>query len=211
MVLESDGTSLDQVLEEIGLGNRMAYIVAKRLTANDELSLAAVKKESDRIGSIDIRGSEGVVMTYAKCCHPIPGDPIIAHISVGRGLVVHTDDCNNIAEFRNDPEKFVSAAWDPDVTGDFSVELRVELENERGIIAVLATTITSTEANIERISTEERDAHLSIVNLLLNVRSRVHLADVLKKVRLIRAVSKVTRVKSSKARKTIKKMLGATD
>ena len=211
MVLESDGTSLDQVLEEIGLGNRMAYIVAKRLTANDELSLAAVKKESDRIGSIDIRGSEGVVMTYAKCCHPIPGDPIIAHISVGRGLVVHTDDCNNIAEFRNDPEKFVSAAWDPDVTGDFSVELRVELENERGIIAVLATTITSTEANIERISTEERDAHLSIVNLLLNVRSRVHLADVLKKVRLIRAVSKVTRVKSSKARKTIKKMLGAND
>jgi guanosine-3',5'-bis(diphosphate) 3'-pyrophosphohydrolase len=124
---------------------------------------------------------------------------------------VHTDDCNNIAEFRNDPEKFVSAAWDPDVTGDFSVELRVELENERGIIAVLATTITSTEANIERISTEERDAHLSIVNLLLNVRSRVHLADVLKKVRLIRAVSKVTRVKSSKARKTIKKMLGAND
>jgi len=76
---------------------------------------------------------------------------------------------------------------------------------------VLATTITSTEANIERISTEERDAHLSIVNLLLNVRSRVHLADVLKKVRLIRAVSKVTRVKSSKARKTIKKMLGAND
>ena len=76
---------------------------------------------------------------------------------------------------------------------------------------MLATTITSTEANIERISTEERDAHLSIVNLLLNVRSRVHLADVLKKVRLIRAVSKVTRVKSSKARKTIKKMLGAND
>ena len=150
-------------------------------------------------------------MSYAKCCHPIPGDPIIAHISSGRGLVVHTDDCNNIAEFRDDPEKFVSAAWDPGVTGEFSVELRVELENERGIIAVLATTITSTEANIERISTEERDAHFSIVNLLLNVRSRIHLAGVLKQVRLIRAVNKVTRVKSSKARKTIKKMLGAQD
>jgi len=150
-------------------------------------------------------------MSYAKCCHPIPGDPIIAHISSGRGLVVHTDDCNNIAEFRDDPEKFVAAAWDPDVTGEFSVELRVELENERGIIAVLATTITSTEANIERISTEERDAHFSIVNLLLNVRNRIHLANVLKKVRLIRAVTKVTRVKSSKKRKTIKKMLGAHD
>jgi guanosine-3',5'-bis(diphosphate) 3'-pyrophosphohydrolase len=216
MVQESDAISLDQVLEEIGLGNRMAYIVAKRLivnrlTANKNLSLAAVQKESDRIGSIDIRGSEGVVMSYAKCCHPIPGDPIIAHISSGRGLVVHTDDCNNIAEFRDDPEKFVAAAWDPDVTGEFSVELRVELENERGIIAVLATTITSTEANIERISTEERDAHFSIVNLLLNVRNRIHLANVLKKVRLIRAVTKVTRVKSSKKRKTIKKMLGAHD
>lgn len=150
-------------------------------------------------------------MSYAKCCHPIPGDPIIAHISSGRGLVVHTDDCNNIAEFRDDPEKFVAAAWDPDVSGEFSVELRIELENERGIIAVLATTITSTEANIERISTEERDAHFSIVNLLLNVRSRIHLASVLKKVRLVRAVNKVTRVKSSKTRKTIKKMLGAHD
>ena len=148
-------------------------------------------------------------MNYAKCCHPIPGDPVIGHISSGRGMVIHTDDCNNITDIRDNPEKCVSVRWDPDVQGEFSVELRVELENERGIIATLATTITGTEANIEKISTVERDARFSIVNLSLNVRNRVHLARVMKRVRLIKAVAKVTRVKSRKIRKTIKNIVGS--
>jgi guanosine-3',5'-bis(diphosphate) 3'-pyrophosphohydrolase len=124
-------------------------------------------------------------------------------------MVIHTDDCNNIADIRDNPEKCVSVRWDPDVQGEFSVELRVELENERGIIATLATTITGTEANIEKISTVERDARFSIVNLSLNVHNRVHLARVMKRVRLIKAVAKVTRVKSRKVRKTIKNIVGS--
>ncbi|MDA7782415.1 bifunctional GTP diphosphokinase/guanosine-3',5'-bis pyrophosphate 3'-pyrophosphohydrolase [Gammaproteobacteria bacterium] len=203
--------SLDDLLAEIGLGNRMSFMVAQRLSDNDELSAVDAVEESNRQGSIEIRGSEGMVMSYAKCCHPIPGDPIVGHISTGRGMVIHTEDCNNIAEIIDDPEKCVSVRWDPDVKGEFSVELRVELENQRGIIATLATTITGCEANIERISTVERDARFSIVNLSLNVRNRVHLARVLKKVRLIRSVLKVTRVKSRKVRKTIKNILGANE
>jgi guanosine-3',5'-bis(diphosphate) 3'-pyrophosphohydrolase len=186
-------------------------MVAQRLSANDNVSTDAAQQESDRQGSIDIRGSEGMVMSYAKCCHPIPGDPIVGHVSTGRGMVIHTEDCNNIAEIIDDPEKCISVRWDPEVKGEFSVELRVELENSRGIIATLATTITGCEANIERISTVERDARFSIVNLSLNVKNRVHLARVLKKVRLIRSVLKVTRVKSRKVRKTIKSILGAND
>lgn len=201
--------SMDQLLEEIGLGNRMSYMVAQRLAAQSNISKDEAQKESDKQGSIDIRGSEGMVMNYAKCCHPIPGDPIVGHISSGRGMVIHTDDCNNIADIRDNPEKCVLVRWDPKVEGEFSVELRVELENERGIIATLATTITSTEANIEKISTVERDARFSIVNLSLNVRNRVHLARVMKRVRLIKAVSKVTRVKSRKVRKTIKNIVGS--
>jgi len=201
--------SLDQLLEEIGLGNRMSYLIAQRLTKHSDIALLENGSKPEQQESLAIRGSEGMVMNYAKCCHPIPGDPIVGHISSGRGMVIHTDDCNNITEIRDNPEKCVAVSWDPNVEGEFSVELRVELENLRGIIATLATTITGAEANIEKISTVERDARFIIVNLSLNVRNRVHLAHVMKRVRLIKAVASVTRVKSRRVRKVIKSSIGA--
>lgn len=200
--------SVEQLLEEIGLGNRMSYMIAQQLAARSNLSADEEQFQPAQQGTLAIHGSEGMVMNYAKCCHPIPGDPVVGHISSGRGMVIHTDDCNNIMEIRDNPEKCVSLTWDPDVEGEFSVELRVELENQRGIIATLATTITGAEANIEKISTVERDARFSIVNLSLNIKNRVHLARVMKRVRLIKAVTKVTRVKSRKVNKTIKSTLG---
>ncbi len=199
--------SLDHLLEEIGLGNRMAYMVAQRLSTQSPTGDDDHRPEEK--GTLAIRGSEGMVMNYAKCCHPIPGDPIVGHISSGRGMVIHTDDCNNIADIRDNPEKCVAVSWDEDVEGEFSVELRVEIENQRGLIATLATTITGTEANIEKISTVERDARFSIVNLSLNVRNRVHLARVMKRVRLVPAVTRVTRVKSRRIRKSIRNSLGS--
>ena len=201
--------SLDQLLEEIGLGNRMSYLIAQRLTKHSDIALLENGSKPEQQESLAIRGSEGMVMNYAKCCHPIPGDPIVGHISSGRGMVIHTDDCNNITEIRDNPEKCVAVSWDLNVEGEFSVELRVELENLRGIIATLATSITGAEANIEKISTVERDAHFIIVNLSLNVRNRVHLAHVMKRVRLIKAVTSVTRVKSRRVRKVIKSSIGA--
>ncbi len=196
---QTNSAELDNVLEDIGLGNRMAHVVARlMLPGQAETEVGAEVGRDSKQSSLAIRGSEGMVMSYAKCCHPIPGDPIIGHISSGRGMVIHTENCNNIAEIRDNPEKCVSVRWDPNVEGEFSVEIRVELENERGIIAKLATTITGAEANIEKISTVERDARFSIVNLSLNVRNRIHLARVMKRIRLIKPVSKVTRVKSRK-------------
>ncbi len=200
--------SLDQLLEDIGLGNRMAYMAAQRLTSKNQAVTQEVS-EPEQSGSLAIRGSEGMVINYAKCCHPIPGDPIIGHISSGRGMVIHTDSCNNIADIRDNPEKCVRVSWDPEVEGEFSVELKVELENQRGFIATLATTITGAEANIEKISTVERDARFSIVNLSINVRNRVHLARVMRRVRAIVPVSRVTRVKSRRVRKTIRNKLGS--
>ncbi|MEX0617739.1 MAG: bifunctional GTP diphosphokinase/guanosine-3',5'-bis pyrophosphate 3'-pyrophosphohydrolase [Pseudohongiellaceae bacterium] len=199
--------SLDNLLEEIGLGNRMAYMVAQRMAPDGNLPVESQERTHHQ-SSLAIRGSEGMVINYAKCCHPIPGDPIIGHISSGRGLVIHTDNCNNIADVRDNPEKCVAVRWDPNVEGEFSVELRVELENQRGIIATLATAITGAEANIEKISTVERDARFSIVNLAINVHNRVHLARVMRRVRLLNPVTRVTRVKSHKARKTIRPVGG---
>ncbi len=206
---QSQLASLDQLLEEIGLGNRMSYMIAQRMAADTNPGSELENRSNDSSGSLAIRGSEGMVMNYAKCCHPIPGDPIVGHISSGRGMVIHTDNCNNITDIRDNPEKCFSVRWDSDVEGEFSVELKVELENQRGIIATLATTITGAEANIEKISTLERDARFSIVNLSLNVRNRVHLARVMKRVRLIKPVTRVTRVKSRKLRKVIKSTIGS--
>lgn len=191
--------NLDALLEDIGLGDRMAHVIASIIMQDsDDVDLSAQASKSGKHSSLAIRGSEGMVMSYAKCCRPIPGDPIIGHISSGRGMVIHTENCNNIADLRDNPEKCVTVRWDPNVEGEFSVEIRVYLANERGIIAKLANEISSTEANIEKISTVEKDAHLSIVNLSLNVRNRIHLARVMKRIRLIKPVSKVTRVKSHK-------------
>jgi guanosine-3',5'-bis(diphosphate) 3'-pyrophosphohydrolase len=191
---ETNFEVLDDLLEDIGLGNRMAFIVARRLLPSE----AGGEKASDNAkdSALAIRGTEGLLMTFSKCCHPIPGDPIIGFLSAGRGMIVHTENCRNVAEARQDPKKVVPLRWDPGVQGEFSVELRVEVEHQRGIIATLANTITSSEANIEKISMSDRDAQFSIVNLTLTVRNRIHLARVMKRVRVIRSVSRISRVRN---------------
>ena len=188
---QTDFDVLDDLLEDIGLGNRMAYIVARRLIPSVEGEELPVNQDES---SMAIRGAEGMLMTFAKCCHPIPGDPIVGYISSGRGMIVHRETCNNMTEIRNDPKKYINLRWDPTVGGEFTVELRVELEHQRGIIATLANAITSAEANIEKIGTSDRDAQFSIVNLILTVRNRIHLARVMKKVRMMKSVSKVGRM-----------------
>ncbi|MDP4598688.1 MAG: bifunctional GTP diphosphokinase/guanosine-3',5'-bis pyrophosphate 3'-pyrophosphohydrolase [Pseudomonadales bacterium] len=190
---ERNMTNLDQLLEAIGLGNQMAAVIARRLAITVG---EAAKEPAIRHSPLAIMGTEGLVVTYAKCCKPIPGDPIIGHISAGKGIVIHMDTCRNMAELRAKPEESMSVRWDPRVTQEFSVELRVELEHEKNIVAVLASTIANADANVERISMMERDAHLSSVNLVLAVRDRIHLANVIKRLRIIKGVIKITRMRS---------------
>jgi len=191
MLAEKNLDSLDDLLEEIGLGNLMAYVVVRRLTSNPDVS-----GEVAMLGPLAIMGTEGMVVAYAKCCKPIKGDPIIGHISAGRGIVIHTDTCKNMVEVREKPEEVMDVRWDTEVNQEFSVELKVELEHERGIIAVLASTITNTDANIERINLIEKDAKLGTVNIVLTVKDRIHLAHVIKRIRLIKGINKILRTKN---------------
>ena len=189
-----DLDTLDELLEEIGLGNRMAYIVAKILV--EPGSLPENKSQLDLSSSstpLSIRGSEGMVISFGKCCYPIPGDPVVGHVSSGRGIVIHADNCPNVADIRHSPEKILEVEWDKDVSGEFTVELSVELEHHRGMIASLATAITAVEGNIEKISMVEQDSRCSIVQLLLSVRDRVHLARIIKRIRVIRGVHSIVR------------------
>ncbi|MGA0806171.1 MAG: ACT domain-containing protein, partial [Pseudohongiellaceae bacterium] len=190
---ETNFEVLDDLLEDIGLGNRMAYIVARRMIPGTE---GSEFNSEDAGGALMIRGTEGMLMSFAKCCHPIPGDPIVGYVSTGRGMIVHTENCNNVAEIRNDPKKYVQLRWDPTVEGEFTVELRVEVEHQRGIIATLANAITSEEANIEKMTMTDRDAQFSLINLTLAVRNRVHLARIMKRVRRFKYVTRVTRVRN---------------
>lgn len=183
--------SLDDLLAEIGLGNQMAGVIVRRLLGNTDATETA-----RATGPLAIKGTEGMVVTYAKCCHPIPGDPIIGHISAGRGIVIHTDNCKNMADLLEKPEELMEVRWESSTHQEFLVELRVELENERGIIAVLASAVAEVNANIDRINMMEKDAHLGIVNLVISIHDRKHLANVIKKLRTIKGISRIVRARN---------------
>ena len=189
-------SSFESVLEDIGLGNKVAHIVARQLVDGSNIVTGQETTDANRPQMpLVIRGTEGLIINFGKCCYPIPGDPIVGHISAGRGMVVHNENCNNIAEVRHNAEKCINLYWGDEVEGEFTVELKVELENHRGIIATLANKINSLDVSIEKISIEERDAEFSLLHLMLGVTSRVHLARIMRRIRTINSVLKVTRVK----------------
>jgi len=182
----------EALLEAIGLGNQVAYVVARKLVEQP-----LIEDNENSAEPLAITGTEGLVVTYARCCKPIPGDPILGHISAGRGLVIHSDHCKNLLEMRDKGEEIMPVRWDPNVDEDFSVELRVELEHEKGTIAILASTVTNAEANIERISMSDKDARLSVVNMIITIKDRVHLARVIRRMRTVKGINKLTRVRNT--------------
>ena len=197
LVTSAGFTHFDDILEDIGLGNRMAYVMAKRLLPEQTMEDTSQQQTSRRSQAplmIDV--ADGMVISFAKCCRPIPGDPIIAHISAGRGLVIHADHCNNIADMRHNPEKCMAVNWSPEVRGDFVVDIRVEVNNERGVIALLATKITEMEANIDKITLDEKDAGFNVILLSISVKNRIHLANIMRKIRIMRPVIRTLRVKN---------------
>ncbi|WP_447927475.1 MULTISPECIES: RelA/SpoT family protein [unclassified Vreelandella] len=191
---ELDVSSLDVLLESLGLGNRMAYVAARRLVDVAHGVDGGPKRLENSDDAVVISGSEGMVLSFARCCHPLPGDPVVGHLSVGKGIVVHRSECKNLSDLRSDPEKLFSLEWSENIDEDFPVALRIEIESRRGLVAELAGLVTDADANIERIGIEERDARLSTVNLTLSVKGRVHLARIMKRIRNLPSVSKITRI-----------------
>jgi len=192
LLAEAEFKTLDDLLEDIGMGNRMAYVVARRL--KPEHSGEEIKEATgSRQKPLAIEGTEGMVLHYAKCCKPIPGDTIIGHISTGRGLVIHRTDCRNIGYLRDDPEKCIYLEWADDASDDYTVSLKLDVVSKRGIIALLATTIAEVGANILKIDIGDREGQLAAVDLDLTVENRIHLARVIKKLRVLKAVNKVSR------------------
>ena len=181
---------LESLLIQIGLGNRLATIVAQHLVPD---VTKKTKMGASNTSPLVIKGTEGMVLTFPKCCYPIPGDEILAYVSAGRGIVIHRKSCNNLAEFRNHPEKWVDVDWEEQVEGIYAAEIRIENSNQRGALATIASEIASQNASIEDVTMSEGDGEYVGITFVITVRDRHHLAQVIKALRPLQSISKVYR------------------
>ncbi len=186
--------ALDDLLVDIARGNRLPPITAQQMLG--ELAAGLLEPADQKPQPMAIRGTEGFMVTYARCCHPIPGDPIEGYLSSEKGVVVHRERCKNLADMRENRERLVALRWDEQVQGEYLTELRIEVENRRGMIAVLATRINSMGVNIEKISTEDKDYQFTFVDLAMQVNNRIHLARIMRRLRTVNSVRRVSRLKN---------------
>ena len=190
VVKESGHRSVKEVYTEIGLGKRLAAVVARRLLAHQASPLLASAKPT----SVVIRGTEGMAIQLAPCCRPIPGDPIIGSIKKGQGLVVHTHDCQVIRKSRsNEPHKWIDVEWSPEPGKLFDVDIKVEARNERGVLAKVATEIAEAGSNIEKVNMAPDPGFFTTLQFTIQVANRIHLANVMRAVRHIPEVVRITR------------------
>lgn len=186
--------SLDTLISHVGQGNRMPYIIARQLVSDSVIEEMEQDQEvTAGKQNLMIKGTEGLNLSFANCCHPIPGDPIVGIPTGPSGLIIHSEGCKKVMKLGPAKAK-LHLSWMKDITDEFAVELRVELERQRGIIAELASAVTRAEANIERIGVEEQNAKMSVVNVILHVQGRRHLARVMRRIRTLKAVIKINRV-----------------
>ncbi len=193
---ETGYENLDQLLEDIGLGNRMPFIVARQLVPDLGITPAQSHSKPGTKNALPIQGTEGMVVNLAKCCHPIPGDGIVGFMSAGRGVIIHTDECHNVLEDRFPAEKWIDVQWDTKPETEFPVEMRVDVANQRGVLATVAAAISEMGSNIENVSLTERDGMTSAIDLVVTVHDRDHLACIMRRLRNIQSVMRISRGRS---------------
>ncbi len=185
----------EDLLGEIGLGNRVAPLVAQRfidiIKAGPEVAAAEMAEQSNM--PLYIKGTEGTMINFAACCHPIPGDTIVGVMSAGHGLTVHVDKCPMIAKLHRELGQCMPLRWSDEQKGDFVVTVRVQMRNKKGILALAASTIAEVNANIEDISIAERDGEYYWVDLKILVRDRMHLSQVYRGLRQMPGVVRFNR------------------
>ena len=180
------------LLAEVGLGNRIAPLIARRLIETDSISTKLTNKDTISQPFV-IKGTEGMVVQFPKCCYPIPGDPIVGFSSAGRGIVIHYRSCKNIAEYRNQPEKWIDVEWEENIDRDFVTTVRMHATNQRGMLATVAAAVSEQEANILNVDIEDKDDRDTLLVFEIEVRNRQHLAQIIKRIRRIKHISHISR------------------
>ena len=177
-----------ELFEQIGLGERLAPLTARFLTGvNDE------GEGCENTTSMTIAGTEGMVISYGKCCYPIPGDDVMGYLTAGRGVVIHRNQCGNLSNFRKQPEKWISVNWEKNIERDFLCQIQTDTKNKPGVLAEVAATIGDCGSNIEQVEVLGRHEDCSVLSFLLLVKDRVHLASVMRSVRNMKNVIRISR------------------
>ena len=198
LILDYHVESKDEILMDIALGKKVNVMVAHQLT-NLMDGVASNKKQTKMLDVITIKGSDDMAIQLANCCHPIPGDPILGYINKEKGLVIHTHDCQIVNELSLDHDRWVDVEWEPDSEKLFNVRLSVLVVNERGMLGKIASVIADAESNIDNVSLQDMDGSpFATLNFVVQVRHRLHLAELIRNLRKISKVNKITRVKNYK-------------
>lgn len=188
-------TNQEELLEAIGLGNQMAPLVAQQLIKSAGKKAVANNTATGNKQPLVIKGTADLLVNFAECCRPIPGDPIVGILMPGHGIAIHMEQCGQAAKFSSQPEKYIPVCWEEQIKGDFTVEIRAEVANQRGALAELAGAVAKADANIDNISVDKRDDHYCLVHLTLAVHDRVHLANIMRRLRAIKEVIRLARGK----------------
>jgi (p)ppGpp synthase/HD superfamily hydrolase len=189
--------STEALLADVGLGNRLPMLVARRLAGQEgDGPPASSLPDTDTLHPhrLAIRGTEGMVVNFARCCRPIPGDGVTALFSPGRGIVVHRSECRNLGSLESKRDMRLDVEWATEPDGEFPVEIRVEVGNRRGALAVIAGAIAAQGSNIENVHSREKDGITSALELLVTVNGRQHLARIMRRLRQIPLVMRIVRV-----------------
>ena len=204
----SGNRSRADLLTDIGLGKRIASMLAKRIVAllaetgekPDALLMSRERytaHESVSQGALLLDGSEGASVQFATCCRPIPGDAVLGYLGRGEGLVVHTDDCAVAKRLQHrDSERFIAVDWSDEPVRAFETSLLVTVSNGKGVLARVAAALASAEADITHVNMgQERAQDATDLRFGVAVRDRVHLASVLRIVKRTPSVLRVQRAK----------------
>jgi GTP pyrophosphokinase len=189
---EAGAKSQQEIFADIGLGRRLNMVVARQLARIGEI---VGMDAYNNTGAVNIMGTEGMAIQFAKCCRPIPGDPIIGVIKSGHGLVVHTHDCPTLRKGRSGTDEWIDVAWDKNINKLFDVNIKLIVANQRGVLAKVAASIADSESNIENVHFSNEGEYTALY-FTLQVNNRLHLANVLRNLRRISEVVRITRVKS---------------
>ena len=191
---ENKNENKNELFEDMGLGNKMAPLIARQLVVLKKLASKKNQENSvDNTIPLSIKGTEGMVVKFPKCCYPIPGDPIHGFVTSGRGIVIHRQTCKNLAEYQKQQEKWINVEWEPYNEGEYQVKIHLNVNNQRGVLATVAAAIADTDANINSVEMKERDGRHTSLRFIIEVKNRVHLAKVIRKIRLIKSVSQIDR------------------
>ena len=188
--------SLNKLLEEIGLGKRVGNVVSRQM-------ISVLNKENNEgdssILALEITGTEGLVVNYATCCKPIPGDSVIGHFT-SSGLVVHQERCKNILSVREDPTQCFPVNWHQELDREFSTDIKILASDEPGLLATMASAITSSAINIESINTQELDLGHIEFTLTLQVKERDQLAALIRKLKTLKNILSIHRIHDQEMR-----------